>query len=475
MIDSSFRQKFSWAFIHLSLIVIFLLAAGSQAGVAGVAFSDALYFSLSPATPLPSQPSSLLIQSPSVIKVPRGAVLSVHLLRGDTWVATSTLEFQQALDNERLVPPVPIASFVPTGSPTDSGQPLPGATLTSGAADLTQIAGDPSRYRLLWILSSGEMATPGRAVATGSPVGFVDLKLSAVSAASLVGDQKPGSALFFNRFTSSASNSTFENTKINITNTSPISSVNIRLFLINASTCETTNYGICLAAQQTMSFETSDLDPGVKGYIVAVATNAQGEPIQFNWLIGNAIVKQSAPNLGRQFTSILGALAIAKRNSNVVVNSGGSAEMIFDDVQYERLPGQVAFDSVPSQFNGQNTTTISLYRPLTNLAGEVASSNVQLSAWGKNDQNQVVASGGNVSAVCYSDFAVSALRFTPTTVAQLLPSGSTAWFAASTLDGQPLLGAQLNSGEFNGGSNARPLTFVTEYRIRVPVTAVTCP
>jgi hypothetical protein len=320
------------------------------------------------------------------------------------------------------------------------------------------------------------MATPGRAVATGSPLGFVDLKLSSVSAAALVGDQKPGSALFFNRFTSSASNSTFEDTKINITNTNPASSVNVRIFLINASTCETTSYGICLAAQQTMSFQMSDLDPGVKGYIVAVATNAQGEPIQFNWLIGNAVVKQSAANIGgRQFTAILSALAIAKRSGGAVANSGGSAEMIFDDVQYERLPGQIAFDSVPSQFNGLNSTTISLFRPPTNLAGEAASANVQLSGWGKNDQDQVIATGGNASVICYSDFAVSALRLSPTTAAQLLPSGSTAWFAASTLDGQPLLGAQLNSGEYNGGVNARPLTFVSEYKIRVPITPVTCP
>jgi hypothetical protein len=167
-------------------------------------------------------------------------------------------------------------------------------------------------------------------------------------------------------------------------------------------------------------------------------------------------------------------LAIAKRSGGVVANSDGSAEMVFDDVQYERLPGQIAFDSVPSQFNGLNSTTVSLFRPPTDLAGEVASSNVLLSAWGKNDQNQVISSSGNVSVVCYSDFAVSALRFTPTTVADLLPSGSTAWFAASTVEGRPLLGAQLNSGEFNGGGNARPLTFISEYKIRVPVTPVTC-
>jgi hypothetical protein len=466
--------KSSRAFSRFNLIVIVLFVLISQTQFANAGSGDALYFSLLPASALPPQPSSLLIQSPGVIKVPQGALLTVHLLRGDALVATSTLEFLQAIDSDRVIPPVPIASFVNSGSPTDGGEPLPGARLISGATDLSKVAGDPSRYRLVWMLSSGVMATPGRAVATGSPVGLVDLKLNAVSAATALGDQKPGSVLFFNRFTSSASNPLSENTQLNITNTSATSTAYLRLFLVNASTCETTNYGICLDAQETMSLQLSDLDPGVRGYVVAVATNAQGEPIQFNWLIGNVIVKQSAANIGRDFTSVLSALAIAKRNSMIVSNTGGSAEMVFDDVNYERLPGQVAFDSVPSQLNALNSTTISLYRPSSNLMGEVASSNVQLSAWGKNDQNQVITSGGNVAAICYSDFAVSTLRLSPVTIAQLLPIGSTAWIAASNIDGQPVLGSQLNSGEFNSGSNGRPLTLVTEYKIRIPVIPVTC-
>jgi hypothetical protein len=474
MLTSLRSLKSSRAFTQFNLMVIVLFVVISQTKIVTAGSGDALYFSLLPASTLPSQPSSLLIQSPGVIKVPQGALLSVHLLRGDALVATSTLEFLQAFDSDRVIPPVPIASFVSAGSPTDGGQPLPGARLTSGATDLSKVAGDPARYRLMWVLSSGVMATPGRAVATGSPIGIVDLKLNAVSAATALGDQKPGSVLFFNRFTSSASNPFLENTVLNLTNTSPTATAYLRLFLVNASTCETTTYGICLDAQETMSFQMSDLDPGVRGYVVAVATNAQGEPIQFNWLIGNVIVKQSASNVGGAFTSVLSALAIAKRNSGIVANTGGSAEMIFDDVNYERLPGQVAFDSVPSQFNAVNATTISLYRPSSNLMGEVTSSNVQLTAWGKNDQNQVITSGGNVSAVCYSDFAVSTLRLSPITIGQLLPIDSTAWIAASNNDGQPLLGSQLNSGEFNSGSNGRPLTLVTEYKIRIPVTPVSC-
>jgi hypothetical protein len=229
-------------------------------------------------------------------------------------------------------------------------------------------------------------------------------------------------------------------------------------------------------AQQTLSFQMSDLDPGVRGYAVAVATNQAGEPVQFNWLTGSVIVKQPAANISSSFTSVLSAIAIAKRKDGAVTASSGTeAEMIFDDVNFDRLPAQIAYDGVPSQINATNATIFSLYRPLANLGGGIANTSAQITGWGRNDQNQVVTSIGNLSVACYSDFAVTALRLTPTPVSQLLPSGSTAWFAASTGDMQPLLGAMLNTGEFNGGSNARALSFSAEYRIRIPISPVTCP
>lgn len=469
MISIKSKFKYCRSVGRFLAAVVVLLKAGTM-----TCAGDALYFSLQANTPLPSSPSSLLIQSPSYISVPAGALLSVYLLRGDSLVSTSTLSFQQAFESERLIPPVPVASFVPPGSPSGAGQPLPGATLTAGVADLTKLAPDPSPYRLLWILTNGVMGTPGRAIVTGAPVSFLDLKLSAVSAAASIGDQKPGSVLFFNRYTSSASNPSRENTKLNLTNTSAVSSVFVRLFLVNAATCEVNDLDVCLSAQQTLSFQMSDIDPGIRGYIVAVATNAQGEPIQFNWLIGNVVVKQSAGNIGGSFTSVLSALAIAKRKDGIVPNNNGLAEMIFDDVNYDRLPGQIAFESVPSQANQSNSTTLSLFRPIPTLAGGAANTSIQLTAWGKNDQNQVVTTNGTVAVSCYSDFVVSALRLTPTTVAQLLPAGSTGWFAASSTDTLPLFGAQLNSGEFNSGNNARALSFSTEYKIRVPVSPVVC-
>lgn len=437
-------------------------------------FGDALYFSLMPNSTLPTSPSSLLVQSPSYIDVPAGAVLTVHLMRGETIVATSTLTFQQATLKPTLVPSVPVASFVPTGTSTGGGQPLENATLVAGQADLTKVAMEPSQYKLLWALSNGVMGTPGRVIVTGVPVSFVDLKLSAVSAASLIGDQKPGSVLFFNRYTSSASNPTRDNSTLNITNTSPTTSAFVRLFLVSGTTCQPTEIQLCLAAQETVSLLMSDLDPGVRGYAMAVATNSQGQPIQFNWLTGNVVVRQTASNVSGAYSSLLGAVALAKRKDGTIANVNGLAEMIFDDVNYDRLPGQVAFDSVPSQVGASNLTLVSLYRPLTDFTS-IPSAAVQITGWSKNNSGVVATSAGNLTSTCYSDVLMSTFRLQPTVINQFIPSGATGWFAASSVDLLPLMGSQFNTGEFNGGNNARPLAFSAEYKIRIPVAVVTCP
>jgi len=468
------RSSLGYAMLMLS--ALFLFATPAQ--TAPASFGDALYFSLTPGVSLPTAPSSILINSPTYIDVPAGAKLSVYLMRGETVISTSTLAFQNAYSNPRLLPARQIASFVlPGASAASSGQPLPGATLTAGEANLAQVTMEPAAYKVMWLLSAGVMDTPSQVIVTGPPTGLtiVGLKLSAVSAAMLAGDQKPGSVLFFNRYTSNAANTGREDTTFNLTNSNPATAAYVRLFLVSAATCQITELQVCLAPQQTVSYLMSDIDPGVKGYIIAVAVNLQGEPIQFNWLTGNAIIKQPGANIGGSYASLLSAVAIAKRKDGNVPNSNGVAEMVFDDMNYDRLPGQIAFDSVPSQAGSSNASLLSFYRPVSDLTGTIPSAAVQVTGWGKNNQGQVVSSVGNVSSACYSEVVLGTFRLQPTPINQLLPSGTTAWFAASSTDLQPLLGAQFNTGEFNSGTNARPLSFSSEYKIKIPVLAVTCP
>src|SRR5262250_1996502 len=98
-------------------------------------------------------------------------------------------------------------------------------------------------------------------------------------------DQKAGSLLIYNVYTSGATSGTTQNARINITNTSTSSGTAVHLFFVSEG-CSIADSFVCWTATQTATFLASDVDPGVTGYVVAMAANANGTPREFNWLIG---------------------------------------------------------------------------------------------------------------------------------------------------------------------------------------------
>src|SRR5262249_16066847 len=104
-------------------------------------------------------------------------------------------------------------------------------------------------------------------------------------------DHQPGSVLVYNFYSSDVADPGQE-TKFTIANTNTSQSVVLHLFFISGTDCTSTDVFLCLTENQTASFLASDLDPGVTGYMVAVAVDAPtGVPISFNFLIGDAHVK----------------------------------------------------------------------------------------------------------------------------------------------------------------------------------------
>lgn len=446
------------------IIVLVMLPTLVQANATG-------YYALKPAAPVSGSPSSLLLQT-TYVDVPAGSVFNLHLLKNHQLVTTSRLEFSSAYQSSSFIP-MRIAAFLPTGSTPGNSQPIPGATLTEGVADLNAVAANPEQYQFLWTISGGAIAPPGQAVFTGSSAGatFVDFALSAGIAALRQSDQKPGSVLFYQRYQSSLP-ATTNDTTLSLTNTSPTDSTKVRLFFISAADCQPIEQAVCLGPQQSVRFLMSEFDPLTTGYCMAVACDATGAPTQFNWLIGNLQLRQPSPINNQPFDTSLSALAVAKRTSGALAVSQSKAELAFDDENYDRLPNQLAADNVPSQAGTGNNalaTKLTLYRPVANLTGGSANVTVAFTAF--NEAGQSTATTQPIS--CFGDLRLSTLRFNPT-LASLSPVGKSGWVRIATSDNNPILGAQFTSGKYVSGAALRAISYATDYRISVPIKVPGC-
>lgn len=277
--------------------------------------------------------------------------------------------------------------------------------------------------------------------------------------ASHLSDMKPGSVLFFNKYTSDPGNAQQSDTQINITNTSQNEDAEIHLFLIDGSTCSIADSFVGLTKNQTTSFLLSDFDPGITGYIVAVAVSG-GTPTRFNWLIGDEYIRE---NDGRQAN--LAAIAIAKRSAgDVVPNGDGTAGLVFNDAEYERLPNSVAL----SNFNSQVTdsTQVNIYVPSPSLVdGDVPSASTIFTIVYDDIENPFSTS---IRIVCYTTFRLSNMRVAGGNINTIVPANRNGWIRFNG-NGTPLLGASIQRGPvFMGGHNLHALTLAPTYTILVP-------
>ena len=271
-------------------------------------------------------------------------------------------------------------------------------------------------------------------------------------------DMKPGSVLFYNKYTSNPSNPDQGDTQINITNTNQTADSDIHLFLVDGSTCSVADSFISLTANQTTSFRVSDFDPGITGYIVAVAI-AGGAPTQFNWLIGDEYTRESDNRVAN-----LAAVSIARVSSaDVLPDIDGTASLIFNGTEYERLPASVALSSFNSQVDAN--TQVNIYVPSANLiTGGASTTSLFLLVY--DDTERVVSTTARVG--CYTTIQLSSLRVVGGGINNLVPTGRTGWIRF-TGGSRPLLGASIQRGSvFSGGHNLHALTLLPTYTIQIP-------
>lgn len=295
--------------------------------------------------------------------------------------------------------------------------------------------------------------------------------------ASEVSDQKAGSVLIYNYYTSAPASPNLTNTRFNLTNTSTTSSAYVHLFFVEGSSCSVSDRYVCFTANQTLTFLASEQDPGTTGYLVAVVTDFNGCPASHNFMIGDEYVKTES---GHQAN--LGAEAFAALYQDTLAGCDGSsvtAGIVFDGVSYNRAPRVLAISNIPSILDGNNTRLV-----VNRVGGSLVSGASSIgSVFGILYDDQEQSHSWNASWGCQrviqlnNDFPKTAPRYD-----QVIPAGQTGWMKFWGTSDVGILGAVINrnpnagtaSGAFNGGHNLHKLTLSATNTYVIPVFPPSC-
>jgi len=294
-----------------------------------------------------------------------------------------------------------------------------------------------------------------------------------------VSDQKAGSVLVYNFYSSSASNPNAENTRLNLTNTHTRLTAYVHLFFIDGSNCSVADASICLSPNQTASFLASDIDPGVSGYLVAVAVNGvTGLPAAFNSLIGDEYVKLTsghAANLGAEAFAALTSSPAGTDTSAV------TATIAFDGVGYNHAPRVLAADNLASPVDG-NSTLLVVNRIGGNLAGGASAIIGPISGLLLDDNEAAFSFGSSVGSCQLRQLLSDNFPRTTPRLSVVISAGRTGWMKLWGASEVGLLGAVINRhpnaatspAAFNQGRNLHKLTLTNAASYIIPVLAPSC-
>ena len=295
----------------------------------------------------------------------------------------------------------------------------------------------------------------------------------AFPAQAALSDQKAGSVLVFPFYSSDPTALHRENTRISLTNTHPLRRAAVHLFFVEEDSSNVADAYVCLTANQTASFMISDLDPGVAGYLIAVATDDQlGCPVNFNYLLGDEFVKLSSGHVANlpaeAFAALIGAPATCDSQTNTV-------ELKFDGLQYNAAPRTLALDSLPSPVDGNATLLI-----LDRFGGNLASGLNTLGAIAGllyDDQEASFSFEFSTTRRQFRSLINGNFPRTAPRVPNLIPTGRSGWLKVSRGTDGAILGAVINfnpntasaSSAFTQGHNLHKLTLTNEATLIVPV------
>lgn len=299
-----------------------------------------------------------------------------------------------------------------------------------------------------------------------------DLRYAAMNQPVQVPSLNPGSVLLFPVYTSSSAAPQQQNTRFSLTNMAEATSVSVHLFFMDGVSGAAIDTWICLTANQTVSLLASHVDPGVNGYVVAVATDGRGCPLNFNFLVGEASVKFASGH-----SANLAAVAVAALAATPVCD-GATATLRFDGVSYSALPRVLALSNFPSRADGNETFVL-----VDRIGGDLMNG---------------AATVGTLFGVLYDDAGVPFGLYRGANAPQLrinlrsqfpfqprfewiIPAGRSGWLKLyNTTQDVALIGASFifnaysDSGLSNQGHNLHALSLTTSASLTIPVFPPAC-
>jgi hypothetical protein len=330
--------------------------------------------------------------------------------------------------------PTPVATPTPTPVATPTPTPTPVATPTPTPTPIATPTPTPTP-------AANPAGVPPTPTLGGPGIPFPHT--------SEVSSQKLGSVLIYPVYTSSPTAPATQNTRISLTNADTRRSAYVHLFFIDGSTCSVADSFICLSQNQTASFLAADFDPGTTGYLVAVATDANGCPAAFNALMGDEYVKFSTGHEAN-----LSAEAFTALNDNPADCDDTSfiAQLRFDGINYNMAPRTIALDNIPSRLDGNDTLLI-----VDRIGGDLGTGVPALgSLFGVfyNDAETGVSFTFSQNSCQFRGSITNSFpRITPR-FESFVGQGRSGWFKLSQSGGAAIIGASLNANASAGGSGS---------------------
>lgn len=296
--------------------------------------------------------------------------------------------------------------------------------------------------------------------------------LAAVPAVSIISNPSvTGSVLVFPLYTSAVNNFAAVNTRLNFTNTDATRLAYVHVFFVSNRDCTVADSVFCLTPNQTASFLASDFDPDTTGYVIAVAVDARGCPINFNHLMGSEFVKLASGHTANLQAQTITALPTGVFTCNA---TDTTTTLKFDGVQYSLLPHTLAVNNLASPLEGNDTLLI-LDRIGGDLYNGAAARLSTLAGLVYNDREigySFVQSAGQCQLIQRLN---NGFPRTSPPLGQIIPVGRTGWLRFNQSDNGAMIGAviNLNPKGFNQGHYLHVLRY-TSATLTIPVYAPSC-